>query len=80
MIKTNMHKGWKIHQIQEIQPLGECSLVCEDNSKSELVFFHLKDLTEKEAIFQPLAPHITDTRPDGIEYDSIVNYQSLMCY
>ena len=80
--KTVMQVGWKIHQIQEIMPAGECALVCEDISKSELVFFHLKDLTEKEAIFQPLGPHITAMyRPDETEsYDSIVNYQALMCY
>ena len=81
MHKTVMQEGWKIHQIQEIHPKGQCSIVCEDISKSELVFFHIQDLKDDEAIFRPLAPHVTDkNRSDLVEYDNIEDYQSLMCY
>ena len=44
MKKTTMTFGWKIHQIQEIHPVGECAIVCEDISTAELVFFQIKEL------------------------------------
>ena len=81
MHKTKMVEGWKIHQIQEIQPLGQCAVVCEDMSTSVLVFFHINDLMDKEAVFQPLAQHITNKKHSIVDQnDPIQNYQSVMCY
>ena len=50
MNNTTMKDGWKIHNIQEIHPLGECALVCEDMANSTLVFFHIKDLEGAQAV------------------------------
>ena len=30
-----MKPDWFIHAIQEVYPLGECTLVCEDNSEAK---------------------------------------------
>ena len=81
MNSTTMKDGWKIHNIQEIWPLGECALVCEDMATSSLVFFHIKDLEGTKAVLQPLSMHITDKNRVGLtENDHIQSYRSAMCY
>ena len=81
MHHTTMKEGWKIHQIQEIQPLGECALVCEDIATSSLVFFQIVDLVDNEIVLQPLSQHVTDAdRKDITESDPITSYRSMMCY
>ena len=51
MITTKMQEGWKLHQIQEIDAHGKMALVCEDLSRSSLVFFEINDLSDQGAIF-----------------------------
>ena len=48
---TKMQTGWKIHRIEEIHPVGDCALVCEDKSDALLVFFLVKGLDREKAQF-----------------------------
>ena len=76
-----MKEGWRIRQIQEIHPPGECALVCEDAATSALVFFHIVDLEGTQAVLQPLSQHITDKNREGLtKGDPIAAYRSVMCY
>ena len=74
-----MKTGWKIRDIKEIMPVGECVLVCENTSDAKITFFQIKELTKGPPTLQPLS-QITEKREGIPNDDHIVRFDSLMCY
>ena len=74
-----MKADWSIKGIQEADEPGECTLICEDDADSALIFFKINGVQPGAEDFQAMDSAAQDNRrAGGQDEDAITSYRSLL--